>query len=153
MSRSRLILPILLALLATPPMVSAQTVFEGGQRKDPIAIYKEVGVTEEQENKIRQLSKQFEDAARVRDERIRNLMGEIFGHSLEPAPDEATVLAKQDELNKVQAEQATERVKMLLSIRNVLTAEQKQRLVSIMLERTRTQSPSVSNQSAGQAQK
>ncbi|MBX9878807.1 MAG: Spy/CpxP family protein refolding chaperone [Candidatus Obscuribacterales bacterium] len=152
MTRSRLILPVLLALLAAPSMVSAQTTFEGGQpQRDPLAVYKEVGINAEQEAKIRQLSKEFEDASRVRDERVKNLMGEVFELSLQPAPDEATVLAKQDEMNKVQAEKATERVKLLLAIRNVLTAEQKQRLVTIIEERTRT--PSALNQSAGQIQK
>lgn len=152
MTRSRLILPILLALLAAPSMVSAQTTFEGGQpQRDPLGVYKEVGINAEQEAKIRQLSKEFEDASRVRDERVKNLMGEIFELSLQPAPDEATVLAKQDEMNKVQAEKATERVKLLLAIRNVLTAEQKQRLVTIIEERTRT--PNALNQSAGQIQK
>lgn len=152
MIRSRLILPALVALLAAPSIVSAQTTFEGGQpQKDPLAVYKEVGINAEQEAKIRQLSKDYEDASRVRDERVKNLMGEIFELSLQPAPDEPTVLAKQDEMNKVQAEKATERVKLLLSIRNVLTAEQKQRLVTIMEERTRT--PSALNQSAGSIQK
>ncbi len=152
MTRSRLILPVLLAFLTAPSMVSAQTTFEGGQpQRDPLAVYKEVGINAEQEAKIRQLSKEFEDASRVRDERVKNLMGEVFELSLQPAPDEATVLAKQDEMNKVQAEKATERVKLLLAIRNVLTAEQKQRLVTIIEERTRT--PSALNQSAGQIQK
>lgn len=152
MTRSRLLLPVLLTLLLAPPMVSAQTTFDAGHPpRDPLAIYKEVGINTDQEAKIRQLSKEFEDASRVRDERVRNLMGEIFELSLQPAPDEATVLAKQDEMNKVQAEKATERVKLLLNIRNLLTAEQKQRLVTIMEERTRI--PNSSAQSAGQTQK
>lgn len=152
MIRSRLILPILISLVA-PFAASAQTagaLQQGGatQQKDPLSVYKEVGINNDQEAKIRQLSKEFEDSARVRDERVRNLMGEIFELSLQPAPDEATVLAKQDEMNKVQAEKATDRVKLLLNIRNLLTADQKQRLVTIMEERTRTP-----NQSAGQLQK
>jgi hypothetical protein len=57
---------------------------------------------------------------------------------MQPDPNETTALAKQDEINKVQAEMGTERTKLVLKIRNILDFEQKQRLIENMRHSSQT---------------
>ncbi len=101
-------------------------------RHDPLAIYREAGIDKEQETKIRQLAKDFEEGQRVRLALIGNLLKDMRNLQMQPDPNEKIVLAKQDEINKVQAEMGTERTKLVLKIRNVLDFEQKQRLIQNM---------------------
>lgn len=63
---------------------------------------------------------------------IGNLLKDMRNLQMQPDPNEKIVLAKQDEINKVQAEMGTERTKLVLKIRNVLDFEQKQRLIQNM---------------------
>lgn len=106
-------------------------------RHDPLAIYREAGIDREQEKKIRVLAKEFEDGQKVRLELMANLLKEMRNLQMEPDPDEKKALAKQDEINKVQAEMGTERVKLVLKIRNVLSFDEKQRLVQNMRRATK----------------
>lgn len=99
---------------------------------DPMAIYRQAGVSQEQEMRIRQLAKDFEDQARVKAKRMMGLIQEMHQLSLETDPDEKAVLGKQDEINSVTGEMATDRIKLLLTIRKQLTAEQKAKLVGMM---------------------
>lgn len=99
-------------------------------KRDPLKIYRESGIDSEQEQKIRRLAKEFEDQQRVRLRLLGNMLKDMRSLELEPAPDEDKVMTKQGEINKVQNEINNERIKLLLAIRNVLTIEQKQRLVS-----------------------
>lgn len=99
-------------------------------KRDPLKIYRESGIDSEQEQKIRRLAKEFEDQQRVRLRLLGNMLKDMRSLELEPAPDEDKVMTKQSEINKVQNEINNERIKLLLAIRNVLTIEQKQRLVS-----------------------
>lgn len=99
-------------------------------KRDPLKIYRESGIDSEQEQKIRRLAKEFEDQQRVRLRLLGNMLKDMRSLELEPAPDEDKVMSKQGEINKVQNEINNERIKLLLAIRNVLTVEQKQRLVS-----------------------
>lgn len=103
-----------------------------GAASDPMAIYRQAGVSQEQEMRIRQLAKDFEDQARVKAKRMMGLIQEMHQLSLDTDPDEKAVLAKQDEINSVTAEMATDRIKLLLTIRKQLTAEQKAKLVGMM---------------------
>ncbi len=103
-----------------------------GAANDPMAIYRQAGVSQEQEMRIRQLAKEFEDQARVKAKRMMGLIQEMHQLSLDTDPDEKAVLAKQDEINSVTAEMATDRIKLLLTIRKQLTAEQKAKLVGMM---------------------
>lgn len=106
----------------------------GGPPQDPVAIYKEAGVNEEQEGEIRRMAKTFDEGQRVR---LRTLVGLIKAMGelqLQPTPNEEEVLAKQDEINKLSNEMATERVKLLLKVRKVLKPEQRDKLVSIIKE-------------------
>lgn len=114
--------------------MSAHPTLPGSEinRHDPLAIYREAGIDKEQETKIRQLAKDFEDGQRVRLALIGNLLKDMRNLQMQPDPNEKIVLAKQDEINKVQAEMGTERTKLVLKIRNVLDFEQKQRLIQNM---------------------
>lgn len=103
-----------------------------GAATDPMAIYRQAGVSQEQESRIRQLAKDFEDQARVKAKRMMGLIQEMHQLSLETDPDEKAVLAKQDEINGVTGEMAMDRIKLLLTIRKQLTAEQKAKLVGMM---------------------
>ncbi len=105
-----------------------------GAASDPMTIYRQAGVSQEQEMRIRQLAKDFEDQARVKAKRMMGLIQEMHQLSLELDPDEKAVLAKQDEINSVTAEMANDRIKLLLSIRKQLTEAQKQKLVGMMKE-------------------
>lgn len=105
-----------------------------GAASDPMSIYRQAGVSQEQEMRIRQLAKDFEDQARVKAKRMMGLIQEMHQLSLELDPDEKAVLGKQDEINQVTADMANDRIKLLLSIRKQLTEAQKQKLVSMMKE-------------------
>ncbi|MBP9093163.1 hypothetical protein KBI23_19220 [bacterium] len=107
-------------------------------RHDPLAIYREAGIDKEQEKKIRQLAKEFEDSQRVRLALMANLLKDMRNLQMEPDPNEKIALAKQDEINKVQAEMGTERVKLVLKIRSVLTFDEKQRLIDNMRHSVKT---------------
>lgn len=116
----------------SPHSVSAQMPGAEQGGGDPIQIYREAGVDANQEQEIRRLAKEFEDLNKVRYKLMINLLKEMKGYSLQPEPNEKQVLAKQDEINTLQAEMATERIKLMLKIRQVLTTDQKERLVGLM---------------------
>jgi Spy/CpxP family protein refolding chaperone len=99
---------------------------------DPMSIYKAAGISQEQEMRIRQLAKDFEDQARVKAKRVAGLLQEMHELSLQADPEEKSVLGKQDEINQMTSEMATDRIKLLLSIRKTLSPEQKQKLITIM---------------------
>lgn len=103
--------------------------------RDPVAVYVEAGINKEQEGKIRQLAKDFEDMQGVRLKLMATLLKDMRALQLEADPDEKKVLAKQEDINKVHSEMATDRVKLMLKIRGIMTPEQKQRLVQLIQER------------------
>lgn len=107
-------------------------------RHDPLAVYREAGIDKEQEKKIRQLAKEFEDGQRVRLALMANLLKDMRNLQMQPDPNEKVALAKQDEINKVQSEMGTERVKLVLKIRSVLTFDEKQRLIENMRRPAKT---------------
>lgn len=101
-------------------------------RHDPLAIYKQAGIDGDQEKKIRQFAKDFEDSQRVRLKLMANLLREMRALQMQPDPDEKKALSKQDQINQVQDEMGTERIKLVLKIRSIMNFDQKQRLVQIM---------------------
>ena len=130
------VLSVVLSMLCFAPyMVQAQGDQPNNpppQQRDPLAPYREVGADEGQLNQIRAAVKEFEDATRVRTQLTINLMRDMRKLSLNTDPDEKTVLAKQEEINKAQNEQALERTKLMLKIRSLLHTDQKQHLVQLM---------------------
>ena len=122
-----------LALLASYSVrAQAQTGQQAAGGGDPMSIYRAAGVSSEQEMRIRQLAKDFEDQARVKAKRVAGLLQEMHELSLQADPEEKSVLGKQDEINQMTSEMATDRIKLLLSIRKTLSPEQKQKLITIM---------------------
>lgn len=132
----QIVLSVVLSVFSLiPDLVRAQEQQAGGiasPQRDPLTPYRTVGADENQLNQIRAAVKEFEDATRVRTQLTINLMRDMRNISLNPDPDEKTVLAKQDEINKAQNEQAIERTKLMLKIRSILRPDQKQQLVQLM---------------------
>jgi len=103
-----------------------------GQQTDPIAMYAEAGASPEQQSKIRGLAHEFEASAKVKQERAKNLMRKMQQFSLEPMPDEKTVVDTQTEINSILNDMAMARIKLMMQIRNLLTAEQRTKLVQML---------------------
>ena len=101
-------------------------------RHDPLAIYKEAGIDADQEKKIRQFAKDFEDGQRVRLKLMANLLRDMRALQMQPDPDEKKAIAKQEEINKVQSEMGLERIKLVLKIRSIMNFDQKQKLIQNM---------------------
>jgi hypothetical protein len=104
----------------------------GAQEEDPLAIYREAGVSQDEEAKIKDLAKNYEDGANVKRKRILNLLGEMRNLSLQADPDPTAVLGKQEEINHLGGEMANDKIKLLLAIRAQLKPEEKAHLVKIM---------------------
>lgn len=100
--------------------------------QDPLALYKMAGINSDQEEQIRKLARDFEDAQRVRAKSLIALIGQIRVLSLQPDPPEDQLLSTQTEVNKITGDMAIERQKLLLKVRKVLTPEQRKKLVEIM---------------------
>ena len=122
-----------LAVMA-PPAVQAQGQ-PPAQGHDPAAIYVEAGATPDQLTKIRELGQQFEELAKVKWQLMMNLQKQMHELALQTDPDEKAVMAKQEEINKVNGEMGTEKIKMMLKIRTLLNTEQKQKLVQLIQQR------------------
>lgn len=114
--------------LAAEPETSAE-------KKDPVLMYREAGASEEQETKIRQLAQEYEKAARVKIERLKNLSLQIKELSYQPELDEGKLLAVQNEINELQNWLSSERLKLMFKIRALFSIEQKTKLVELMKEK------------------
>ena len=99
---------------------------------DPMAIYRAAGVSLVEERKIRQLAQEFESMQRVRLKLLSNLLEEMRQFELQTEPDAKTVLAKQDEINKLSDLMATDRTKLILDIRDAMSHAEKQNLVETL---------------------
>jgi hypothetical protein len=99
---------------------------------DPMAIYRGSGVNPVEERKIRQLAQEFETMQRVRHKLLSNLLEEMRQFEFETDPNATAVLAKQEEINKLSALMANERIKLLLAIRDIMKYDEKQRLVDTL---------------------
>lgn len=130
------------ALLGLASMILPAVQAEESQAqaaRDPVARYVEAGASPEQVKKIRELGKEFDEHSKVRWQLLMNLQKQMREFSLEAETDENKVLAKQEEINKVVAEMSTERIKLMLKIRSILTPEQKQKLVDLMQQPQKAQ--------------
>lgn len=134
----------LVSLVALPAVLAQPPATRQGQSQDPLSIYREAGVTPVQEAKIREMAKEFDNSNSVKLHRLMNLLQEMKTLSLTPDLDEKTTLAKQDEINKVQAENANDRVRLLVKIRALLNADQKKKLVELMQKQMDSSPPSSS---------
>ena len=111
---------------------------DSNDKKDPVLIYREAGASNEQEAKIRQYAQEYEKAARVRVERLHNLNKQMTDLSYEAELDEKKITTLQDEINELQNSINSERIKLMLRIRSLLSSEQKSKLVELMKAREAT---------------
>jgi len=139
--RSLTLSVVALSMLVAPAVLAQGGAPGGGAGRDPLSIYREAGINTDQETQIKDIVKEFESANSVRIDKMRNLLSDMRTLSLQPAPEEDKVLAKQDEINKVQAEVSNERIKLLLKIRAVLTLDQKKKLVDMMQKSSQPGAP------------
>jgi Spy/CpxP family protein refolding chaperone len=138
MRQAVLWLSILILSFCSAPARSADAE-PNGDRKDPVAVYKEAGVNQEQEAKIRQLAQEFDKEARVRYERKKNLSRQLGDLSFVPELDEAKVIALQDEINDLASAMNRDRIKLMLKIRSLLTPEQRIKLCDLLKEKEKAQ--------------
>ena len=129
----RMVLALSVAAFTLCPAAFAQP---GGEQakanSDPLALYKNAGIDSEQEGEIRKLMKEFESAHRVRLKSLFGMIKQMRNLQLQPNPNEEQVLELQEEINKASGVIATERIKLMLKIRKLLSPMQRQRLVKLV---------------------
>ncbi len=128
--RMSLFLSLTTLVFAIP--VLANDIESSAEKKDPVLIYREAGANEEQEAKIRQFAHDYEKSAKVKVERLHNLSKQVKDLSFEAEIDERKILTVQDEINELQTTLSTERIKLMLKIRSLLSTEQKEKLVELL---------------------
>ena len=121
-------------LVATPSAVLAQN-SSGPDANDPVAIYKEAGINPQQESNIRKLAQEYDQESAVKLKALGGLLHELRELAYQPILDSNSLLAKQDQINKLQSEMATNRVQMVIKIRGILTAAQNEKLANILQTR------------------
>lgn len=97
-----------------------------------MAVYQAVGASQDQLSTIKGHVENFNNAQKTRGQTLWNLMRDMHQLSLQPLPDETAVMGKQNEINQAGAEMANEKMRLMLKIRNVLTPDQRQKLVQLM---------------------
>jgi hypothetical protein len=105
-----------------------------GMRFDPIRIYVDAGANSGQEREMRRMVRDYELEARVKIGRSKNMLQRLHKLSLEPSPDEQTVIAMQEEINKLQGEIQLDRIRLMLRLRAILNEEQRARLAELMAQ-------------------
>jgi Spy/CpxP family protein refolding chaperone len=119
---------------AKPAPTQAQPAAED-REGDPLAIYADAGASAEQLTKIRDLAREWETNARVKSERIHKIMKELQTMSLTTDPDADKAVANQNEINSLMSEMSISKLKLMLKIRTLLSAEQKTKLVELLKAR------------------
>lgn len=133
---------------AVMPALAADTKPPQGKQAyvqpDPLMIYKQAGIDQDQEKKIRALILSFDNLIHEKIGRMKQLRSDMNTLSFQTDPDESVVMAKQAEMNKLNNEVSNERLKMMLKIRGIMTPPQKQKLVELMKQamQSMTQPPS-----------
>jgi Spy/CpxP family protein refolding chaperone len=125
-----------LALSTTPSVVLAQG---SADSNDPVAIYKEAGINADQESNIRKLAQEYDQQSAVKLKTLNGLLHELRTLAYQPVLDANALLAKQEQINKLQSEMATGRIQMVIKIRTILTASQNEKLANILQARMQEQ--------------
>jgi Spy/CpxP family protein refolding chaperone len=90
--------------------------------------------TDEQLEKIHALKGKFEDARGARAVEIHKLHRQIFDNLASSNADRAGIMATQAKINALEADQANERLQMMLDMHDVFTPEQRQLMRHHLLE-------------------
>lgn len=125
-----------LAALALTISASGKAWAEGANnslpRNDRLGMFRAAGINKEQEAQLMSLTKEYENALLPKTRDLITAMREMHSLSLQPDPDPKVVLAKQDDINKINGELSLDRVKFAMKMRAILTPEQKQKYVELM---------------------
>jgi Spy/CpxP family protein refolding chaperone len=130
---------MLTVALTAPAACLAQGEPAGAKQGDPLAMYRAAGIDHDQEQKLGALTKEFEQVMIPKTKSLLALVHEMRELSLQPDPDQDAVLAKQEEINKLNGELSLDRMRFALKMRNVLSPEQKEKFAEIVKQRTQTQ--------------
>ena len=121
------------SFFAAPYAVMAQDAPAG--QHDPANIYIAAGADKDTIAKIRQLAVDFENKAKTNYKTLISSVNDMQKLSLEPNLDETKILATQDSINKITADMATDRIKLLVASRKLLKPEQREKLVELLKQR------------------
>ena len=118
---------------SAPNMVLAQ---DGGtqlpQQGDPIALYKQAGIDEKQQQQILALANAYEGAEDKKAHEVIGYIKQLRALSLNPDLDEKAILQTQSNISKLEAEMAMDKMRLLIDIRRVLNHDQRKRLVELI---------------------
>jgi len=133
----------ILTLIATPSVVLAQDSSNAPDTNDPIAVYKEAGINAQQESSIRKMAQDYDQESAVKLKALGELRQELKTLAYQPVLDGNALLAKQEQMNKLQSEMSIDRIQMVIKIRGILTPSQNEKLANILQSRMReeTQPP------------
>ncbi len=120
-----------------PQMVLSQN--NTPDANDPVAIYKEAGISTEQENSIRKLADEYDQANGQRLQSLAQMLQQLKDMAYQAVLNESGMLAKQEEINKLQSEMALERIKLVIKIRGLLSPVQNEKLVAALQNRVRAE--------------
>jgi len=126
--RAILFIAFLVAFI-TPSVVLGQ------DQGDPVAIYKEAGINAEQESSIRKLAQEYDQESAVKIKTLTSLLQELKTLAYRPVLDGNALLAKQEQINKLQSEMSVQRIQMVIKIRGILTASQNEKLANLLKAR------------------
>ena len=137
MKHAVILIAAYLTLIATPSIVLAQSSgsSQAGPVDDTVAIYKEAGINAEQESSIRKLGQEYDQETAIRFKTLNGLLQELRTLAYQPILDGDALLAKQEQINKLQSEMAMQRIHMIIKIRGILTASQNQKLANLLQAR------------------
>ncbi len=126
----------LCALSLIPPAVLSQSTGETG---DPVAIYKQAGINAEQESAIRKLAQDYDQENSVKMESLAQMLQALRDMAYQKTLNASGMLAKQEEINKLQSDMALQRIKLVIKIRGLLTPTQNEKLVAALQSRIRNE--------------
>jgi len=132
--RSVTIAMLFCSTVMIPPAVLSQNA-GGSDVNDPVAIYKEAGISADQEASIRKLAEEYDQANGQRLQSLAQLLQQLKDMAYQPVLNETAMLAKQEEINKLQSDMSIQRIKLVIKIRGILTAAQNEKLVAALQNR------------------
>jgi Spy/CpxP family protein refolding chaperone len=90
--------------------------------------------TDDQLERMHTIRSKFEDSRGARAVEIHKLHRQIFDSLNTSSPDKAAIMALQGKINALEADQANERVQMMMDTHQILTPEQRQVMRHHLLE-------------------
>ncbi len=130
---------ILTTSILTPAFAQSPGGQVGGGGNDPLQLFLEAGITNDQETKMRQMANQFEETVKAKNAEAGQWFTQLKQYTLEPNPDEYKYLHCQEEINKIHSDVSMLHAKFILSLRGVLTQPQKEKLVAMMKQNLQQQ--------------